>query len=274
MKVYPATRYLTPLKEGGSLPAVLDSEGGGLFVVKFRGAGHGARALVAEIIVAGLAQAAGLPVPETALIELDDSFGRSERDPEIQDILAGSRGTNFGMRYLEGALNFDPASDTIDATLAARILWLDAFVSNVDRTPKNPNLMWWRDRVWLIDHGSSLFFHHNWATVDEERARGVTMDDTAHVLLSLAGDLTMADEHMRAALSRDVVGASIAAVPDDLLMDSPEGVEPPFGSADDNRDAYARYFEWRLGDTSVFLESMRRAQELVGQAGPRKSYRR
>src|SRR5262245_42677121 len=163
-----ATRYVQPLREGGSLPAVVDTADGGLFVVKFRGAGQGAKALIAELIVGRLAQAIGLPVPALAIVELSDAFGRSEPDPEIQDILRGGEGVNVGLRYLDGAFNFDAAAagDLVPVELATRLVWFDALVTNVDRTPRNPNMLVWRRSPWLIDHGGALYAHHDWPSVD------------------------------------------------------------------------------------------------------------
>jgi hypothetical protein len=270
-----ATRYVVPLKEGGSLPAVLDTEEGGLFVAKFRGAGHGARALVAELVVGRLALALGLPVPELALITLDESFGRSERDPEIQDILKGSRGLNVGLRYLEGAFSFDPLADRVESALASRIVWLDALTTNLDRTAKSPNLMWWHGRLWLIDHGSALYFHHNWAGVDEKKARDPFTAIRDHVLLEAAGELTEADPELAATLTPEVVDEAIDAVPDALLMDAPPGVEPPFPTAGENRDAYRRYFTSRLTGPRPFLETAIKArQELRLSPSRRQGYRR
>jgi HipA-like kinase len=276
LKVYPATRYVVPLREGGSLPAVVDTEDGGLFVAKFRGAGQGAKALVAELVVAGLGQALGLPVPDVALIELDESFGRTERDPEIQDILRGSRGTNFGMRYLEGAFNYDSASDEVEADLAADIVWLDAFVTNVDRTAKNPNMMWARDRIWLIDHGAALYFHHNWPKVDGESARNVFANVKDHVLLGMASDLTQADERLSARLTDEIIAGIVNELPESLLMDAPEGQSPAFAAAEENREAYRRYLSARLSSPRPFLRTAVEAREerRSGRGGGRKGYRR
>jgi HipA-like kinase len=273
---YSATRYVVPLREGGSLPAVVDTEGGGLFVVKFRGAGQGARALLAELVVAGVGDALHLPVPEVALVELDESFGRTERDPEIQDILRGSRGTNVGMRYLEGALNYDAASDDVEPELAADIVWLDALVTNVDRTANNPNLMWSRDEIWLIDHGAALYFHHNWPKVDDETARSPFTNVRDHVLLAMASDLTEADERLASRLTNDVLAGIVNGLPESLLMDAPEGQSPPFATAQENREAYLRYLSTRLEPPRPFLGTAIEAREerRAGRSGERKGYRR
>jgi HipA-like kinase len=276
LKVYPATRYVVPLREGGSLPAVVDTEDGGLFVAKFRGAGQGAKALLAELLVAGLGRVLGLPVPEVALIELDESFGRTERDPEIQDILRASRGTNFGMRYLDGALNYDAASDEVDADLAADIVWLDAFVTNVDRTAKNPNLMWSGERVWLIDHGAALYFHHDWPKVDAESARNVFAKVKDHVLLGMASGLKEADERVSARLTDEILDGIVNELPESLLMDAPEGQSPAFATAEENREAYRRYLRGRMRAPRPFLETAIHAREerRTSRGGERKGYRR
>lgn len=262
LPVYTASRYVVPLKEGGSLPAILDTDEGGTFVTKFRGAGQGARALVAEIIVGGLGRALELPVPDLAIIELDESFGRSERDPEIQDILKASRGINVGLRYLPGAFNYDPvAMPDVDPELAASIIWLDAFVTNIDRTPRNPNLMMWEDRVWMIDHGAALYFHHNWDSLDETRIRTPFAAIRDHVLLPFAGDLDAADAMMTARITSEVLHDVLALVPDALLMDAPSGVEPPFQTAAANRDAYLGYFQTRLQAPRLFAEAAVQARD-------------
>ena len=198
-----ATRYLVPLREGGSLPAVVETASGDLFVVKFRGAGQGAKALVAEVLVAGLADVLGLPVPELALVELDAEFGRTEPDPEIQDILRGSLGANLGMRYLDGALNFDPvaAGDLVDETLASTVVWLDALVTNPDRSAKNPNMLVHEERLWLIDHGAALFAHHDWSRADEARARTRFELISEHVLLDRASVVERIDREAPERLS-------------------------------------------------------------------------
>lgn len=268
LPVYPATRYVVPLREGGSLPALLDTEGGGLFVAKFRGAGQGARALVAEILVGELARRLGLPVPELALVALDAAFGRTERDPEIQDLLRASHGLNVGLRYLERAFNFDPvaAADFVGPALAADVVWLDAFVTNIDRTPRNPNLLVWERRLWLIDHGAALYFHHDWEGLDEARVRTPFAPIKDHVLLPLAGDLEAADARLAPRLTPEVLAEVVALVPDALLMDAPEGRTPPFASAAAGRAAYLDYFARRLEAPRAFAAEAVRAQAALRKA--------
>ncbi len=273
---YTATRYIVPLKEGGSLPAVLDTEEDGKYVAKFRGAGQGAKALIAEIIVGRMAQELGLPVPDVALIELDESFGRTEKDPEIQDILKGSRGVNVGLRYLEGAFNYDPvAVPDVDPDLAASIVWFDALVTNIDRTPRNTNMMYWKDQLWLIDHGAALFFHHAWSSVNEERINSRFVQIRDHVLLPMAGDVQAADGRLIGQLRDNVLSAVMNDVPDELLMDAPEGTSPPFETPEENRTAYCGYFTERLQGERPFVEEILKAQEDIRKEQPtHKSYRR
>lgn len=277
LSTYTAARYVLPLREGGSLPAVVEMEEGGLFAVKFRGAGQGARALVAELIVGRLAGVLGLPVPEIALVHLEPEFGRTEPDPEIQDVLRGSRGWNVGLRFLDGSFAYDPvaADHLVDADTAAAIVWLDALASNVDRTPRNSNILVHERRIWLIDHGAALYFHHNWDTVDDERARAPFTPIRDHVLLPIAGDLDAADARLAPMLSTDVVAGILAAVPDELLMDAPAGRQPAFASAEANRRAYADYFRARLEDPRRFVADAERAQtEMRHAMGRPVGYRR
>lgn len=248
LPTYTALRYAQPLREGGSLPAVVDTDGG-LFVVKFRGAGQGAKALVAEVIVGEIARRAGLSVPDVALIDLAGSFGRTERDPEIQDILKASTGVNVGLRYLDGAFNYDPhgMADLVTPEFAADVVWLDALTTNVDRSPRNPNLMLHERAPVLIDHGAALYFHHDWSGASEARARAPFAMIAQHVLLPLAGSIEDADARLRGRVTSEAVAEIIAGLPDALLMDAPAGTSPFFESAEANRAAYADYFGARLG---------------------------
>ncbi|MEM6327795.1 MAG: HipA family kinase [Bacteroidota bacterium] len=262
-----ALRYVTPLREGGSLPAIVETDRG-LAVVKFRGAGQGARALVAELIVGGIAQALGLPLPEMTLVEAGDDFGQAEPDPEIQDILRGSRGLNVGLGYIEGAFPYDPvaASDLVAPDLAADIVWLDALTTNIDRTARNPNLLVARGetdaeaRLWLIDHGAALYFHHNWDAVDTARARAPFAPIRDHVLLPIAGSITEADARLVDRLGEREIERVLAQIPDALFMDAPDGRTPPFGSAEANREAYARYLRDRLGAPRAWVEATEAAR--------------
>lgn len=242
-------RYVVPLREGGSLPAVVEADNGAQFVVKFRGAGQGAKALVAEVLAAGIGQRLGLPVPRAAIVELGAGFGEAEPDPEIQDILRGSVGENFGLAYLPGALAFDPAVDReVAPELAAAIVWFDAFITNVDRSARNTNLLLWRRQLWLIDHGASLYFHHRWAGW-RDRIQSPFAPIKDHVLLPLAGDLRAADARLRPLLTDEVFAAIVADVPDGWL-----GGEPEFADLGEQRAAYVTYFRERLHGPRQWLE--------------------
>ncbi len=263
LPVLAATRYVQPLREGGSLPAIVDTHGGGLFVAKFRGAGQGVKALIAELIVGLLAVEAGLPIPELALIEVSESFGRSEPDPEIQDLLRASHGINLGLQYLDGAFNFDTsaAGEFIPADLAARIVWFDAFVSNPDRTHRNPNLLIWERKPWLIDHGAALYAHHDWPSVDEARTRTAFPLIKDHVLLAVSGDLEEADEELSSTFSADVISRVVNSVPDELMDDA--SIRSDFATADAARDRYAEYLTARIRLPRAFLNE---AVEARGRA--------
>lgn len=264
--IHHAVRYVQPLREGGSLPAVVETDTGGLQVVKFRGAGQGAKVLIAELIVGGIASALDLPVPELALVEVSERFGRSEPDSEIQEILRRSHGVNVGMRYLDGAFNFDPlaAGDMIDPGLAARIVWLDALVTNPDRTARNPNLMIWERRPWLIDHGAALYAQHDWASVDDARARTPFPLIERHVLIRGAESIEAADAALAALLAESTVRAIVDAVPDELFDDhtGPVGLGD-FPDAAAARARYAGYLLTRLQGRASFVDAAEAARVRV-----------
>jgi hypothetical protein len=243
------TRYVVPLREGGSLPAVVETDRGGPYVVKFRGAGQGARALIAELLAARLAETLGLAVPRPAVVQLEAGFGSSEPNPEIQDILRGSVGANFGMAYLPGALAFDPAvDDDLAAADASAIVWFDALITNVDRTLRNTNLLVWHDRLWLIDHGAALYFHHRWEGW-QERAQAPFAPIREHVLLPLADRLAEADARLAPLLTPEALIATTADLPDAWLGD-----EPLFPDLATHRAAYAQYLEARLAAPRRWLQ--------------------
>ena len=264
-----ASRYVQPLREGGSLPAVVDTEEDGLYVVKFRGAGQGAKVLIAELIVGGLALRLGLPTPDLALVDVSSRFGRSEPDPEIQELLRRSHGTNVGLRYLEGAFNFDPsaAGDLVSPALAAQTVWLDALTTNPDRTHRNPNIMIWQGGAWLIDHGAALYAHHDWASVDDARTRTPFPLIRSHVLLAAAGDLAEADAWGAGHLSGDAIAEVVAVVPDDLLMDPVAG-SGDFASGEAARSRYVRYLTERLAARDTWLAAAIAAQEQLRLEAP------
>ena len=269
LAVHPARRYVTPLREGGSLPAVVETPAG-LYAVKFRGAGQGARALVAEVVVGRIAQALGLPLPDLALVELDEAFGRAEPDPEVQDVLRASHGLNVGLAFVEGAFPFDPlaAGDLVAPDTAAEVVWLDALTTNIDRTARNPNLLVAPGadgpRLWLIDHGAALYFHHDWANVDEARARTPFPSIRDHVLLPFAGSLEAADARLAPLLTDDALRTVLADVPDGLLLHAPPGRPAPFETAEAGRAAYLDYFRTRLQAPRAWVAEAVRAQA----AGP------
>ena len=248
-------RYVVPLREGGSLPAVVETDRDGPYVVKFRGAGQGAKALIAELLVAELATELGLPVPRPALVTLEAGFGKAEPDPEIQDILRGSVGPNFGLAYLPGALAFDPAVETdVAPDLAATIVWFDAFVTNVDRTVRNTNILLWQGQLWLIDHGAALYVHHRWEGW-EQCIQAPFPQIRDHVLLGMAGDLAAADARLRPALTEAVIRRVVASVPDEWL-----GGETVFPSLATHREAYVTYLWARLSGPRPWLEEALDAQ--------------
>ncbi|WP_101788883.1 HipA family kinase [Nonomuraea indica] len=225
-----ATRYVTPLREGGSLPGVVEADDLGTYVVKFREAGQGRRVLVAEIICAELARRLGLRTPELKLIDLDPQLGVREPDEEVQDLLKASTGLNLAIDFLPGALGFEPLAWLPDPVFASRVVWFDALVHNVDRSWRNPNLLVWHRETWLIDHGAALWFHHNWRTADPQRP----FDAGDHVLAPFATRLDAAAAELSAKITPELLEAVTALVPDAWL----DG-EPGFGSAQAVRDAYA-----------------------------------
>lgn len=248
------TRYVTPLREGGSLPAIVEADDDGLYVLKFRGAGHGEKALVAEVVAGELARAAGLPVPEIVLAMLDQDLARTEPDPEIHALIHDSAGANVALDYLPGSVNFDPVVHRLDAGLASRVVWFDAFVSNVDRTPRNTNMLMWHGAPWLIDHGSALYFHHapGW---ERERERPFAPFERIrdHVLLAAATALADADQTAAARLTPVVIANVLELVPDAWL-----GVTA--ADAASRRGAYQQYLVARLAAPRHFVEEAARAR--------------
>jgi hypothetical protein len=250
-----ATRYAAPLREGGSLPALVEADDDGMYVVKLRGAGQGPKALVAELIAGELARRAGLAVPEIVYVELDAALAPAEPDQEIQDLLTASAGLNLGLDFLPGALAFDPAAaPEVDPATAAAVVWLDALVTNVDRTARNPNLLEWHGRLWLIDHGAALYMHHRtWALA--ERAREPFPAIAEHVLLPFACSVNEVDEPLAAALGGGAVEEIAALVPDAWLVAEGEDADPG-----ERRAAYAAYLARRLEPPRAFAEEAERAR--------------
>ena len=243
-----ATRYVTPLREGGSLPALVEASDEGLYVLKFTGAGKGPKALVAEVVAGELARALGFAVPELALVELDPALAVAEPDPEIQDLLQASAGLNLGVDFLPGALPFSAAAGPPPVPeLAAEVVWFDALVTNVDRTAKNTNMLLWHDRLWLIDHGAALYFHHA-AERDEAHARLPFAAVAEHVLLPFAGSIAAADDRLAPRVTDALLSAVVDAAPGEWL-------------GGDDRSVYADYLRARLAEPREFVAEAERARE-------------
>lgn len=241
-----ATRYVTPLKEGGSLPAIMEADDDGLYVTKFRAAGQGPKALVAEIVAGEIGRRLGLPVPELVVIDMDIALAAAEPDPEIRELLERSAGTNAGLDYLPGSLPYRPKVDPwASADLAADIVWFDALVTNIDRTAKNPNLLIWHRNPWLIDHGAALYVQHTWRDPEAHARRGFAQAKD-HILLPVASSVAAADERLAGRIDRAFLEAVLAAVPDDWLT------EP--------RALYVDYLVNRLATPRPFIEEVERAR--------------
>jgi hypothetical protein len=254
MRTVNTTRYVTPLREGGSLPAIIEADDDGMYVLKFRGAGQGTKALIAELIAGELARAAGFLMPELVFVSLDPEIAKTEPDPEIQDLIKASGGINLGLDYLPGSVMFDPVAEKPDAELASRIVWFDAYVTNVDRTARNANMLMWHHKLWLIDHGAALYFHHSWTDMDQ-RSKDPFRLVKQHILLPFAATIEEADQAMTAALNEDVIRRVVDLVPDDWLQD-----HAPFSSIAQNKQAYINYLISRLEAPRAFVEEAIRAR--------------
>lgn len=251
------TRYIMPLREGGSLPALAEADDGFKYVVKFRGAGHGAKALISELIGGETARVLGLRVPELVFLHLDEAFGRSEGDEEIQDLLRASRGLNLGLHFLSGALTFDPVVNVVDPEMASEIVWLDAFLTNIDRTVRNPNLLIWHKELWLIDQGASLYFHYSWNSW-KKHAVSPFVQVKDHVLLPFADRLEAVDARFRQMLTPEKIREIVGAIPDDWLSENDNGSTP-----DENREVYYRFLVERLSHSDVFIKEARNVRETI-----------
>ena len=258
LRTVTATRYVTPLREGGSLPAIVEADDLGTYVLKFRGAGQGRKALIAELVAGGIGRALGLAVPEIVLVRVHPDLGRAEPDPEIQDLLRASGGLNLALDYLPGSLGFDPLVEPPGGDLASRILWFDALVQNVDRTPRNTNLLVWHNRLWLIDHGASLYFHHNWPGHDGPSLQAVAQRPFAaardHVLLPFADGVSEADAVLAPRLTAEVLEEIVGSIPDEWLA-----AEPGFGNPAAVRSAYLTYLSSRLREPRVWARALEEA---------------
>jgi len=249
MRTVNVTRYLAPLREGGSLPAIAEADDGFLYVLKFRGAGQGIKALIAEIIGGELARLAGLHMPELVFANLDEAFGRTEPDEEIQDLLKASTGLNLAVHYLSGAVSYDPAVSHPDALTASKILWLDALLFNVDRTARNTNMLSWNKELWLIDHGAALYFHHSGDSREEYILKPFAQLKQ-HVLLPYASKMLEADELMKEILTPSAIDAVVQLVPEEWLNWG-ESM-----SANELRNAYAHFLNMRIANSFIFVNQV------------------
>jgi hypothetical protein len=250
------TRYVTPLREGGSLPAIVEADDGFLYVLKFRGAGQGVKALIAELIGGEIARTLGLRVPEIVFANVDSAFGRTEPDEEIQDLLKFSEGLNLALHYLSGAINFDPVANKVDSLLASQIVWLDALLMNVDRTVRNTNILMWRKELWLIDHGASLYFHHTWNNWEEQTLKPfVQIKD--HVLLQWSSEIEKADATFRALITKEKIDSIVNLIPDEWLISASEP------GADENRRVYEQFLLNRVSHSHTFVKEAQHARQAL-----------
>jgi hypothetical protein len=236
------TRYVTPLREGGSLPAIVEADDDGLYVLKFRGAGQGVKALIAELVAGEIGRALGLKVPEIVFVELDPVLAMTEPDPEIQDLIKASAGLNLALDYLPGSIMYDTAIQEPSPRLASEIVWFDAYTANVDRTPRNANMLLWHKEVWLIDHGAALYFHHNWDNF-AGNSRNPFALIKQHMLLPFAKEIERVDEEFSARLTPDLIGEIVSLIPDGWVA------EP-----DMDRKAYLNFLTDRLQAPREFVK--------------------
>ncbi len=249
------TRYITPLREGGSLPALAEADDDFKYVVKFRGAGHGAKALISELIGGAVAKLLGLRVPELVFVMLDEAFGQTEGDEEIQDLLQGSRGLNLGMHFLSGALTYDPITTKVDGLLASQIVWMDAFLTNVDRTVRNTNMLMWHKDLWLIDHGATLYFHHTWTNWEKQALSPFPLIKD-HVLLPFADQLEKVNAAFKQIITNDIMRELVNLIPNEWAAHAEEGL-----SADDVREVYYQFLIRRLEHSDNFLNEALNARK-------------
>jgi hypothetical protein len=253
MRTVTASRYVTPLREGGSLPAIVEADDDGLYVLKFRGAGQGPKALIAELLAGEIGRLVGLPIPEIVFMNLPPDLARTEPDSEIQSLIRASAGLNLALDYLPASVTYDPLVFAVDPQLASAIVWFDAFVCNVDRTARNVNMLLWHRKLWLIDHGAALYFQHAWVHGEDPSTKPFSMIKD-HVLLSLASQLEQTDARMRLQLTADQIAGIVDLIPDSWLTD-----EPDFSRLQ-QRAAYVEFFIRRLNNSRVFLDEAIRAR--------------
>jgi hypothetical protein len=251
------TRYIMPLREGGSLPALAEADDEFKYVVKFRGAGHGTKALIAELIGGEIARALHFRVPEIVFLQLDEAFGRTEADEEIQDLLQWSRGLNLGLHFLSGALTFDPIAHQVDERTASQVVWLDALLTNVDRTIKNTNMLMWHKELWLIDHGAALYFHHSWDNW-QERALTPFSQIKDHVLLPYASRLEEADAEFKQILTEGKLREIVDTLPDDWLTWTEAGE-----TTQDLREVYFQFLKERIRHSELFVKEAQNARKAL-----------
>ncbi|HEX8015714.1 MAG TPA: HipA family kinase [Flavobacterium sp.] len=254
LRTVDVTRYITPLREGGSLPALAEADDDFKYVLKFKGAGHGVKALIAELIGGQVAKALKLQLPELVFANLDEAFGRTEADEEIQDLLQGSQGLNLALHFLSGAITFDPVVTTVDDKLASQIVWLDAYITNVDRTFKNTNMLIWHKELWLIDHGACLYFHHSWNNW-EQHAKSPFALIKDHVLLPQASLLKEVDAEFKALLTPQIVEEIVNTIPLEWLQweDTDETPETL-------RNVYLQFLQTRLNHSEIFVNQAQNAR--------------
>jgi hypothetical protein len=257
LRTVSVTRYVTPLREGGSLPAIAEADDDFLYVLKFRGAGQGIKALIAELIGGELARALGLKVPEIVFAHLDTAFGRSEPDEEIQDLLKASVGLNLALHFLSGAITFDPTVNKPDPVLASKIVWLDCLLTNVDRTYRNTNMLVWNKELWLIDHGAALYFHHSWQNWEEQARRPFSMVKD-HVLLPQASELEAVDKELRQLITADTIQSIVSLVPDEWLVNGLPGQSPA-----DMRQVYIQFLLTRIETSQTFVKEALHARNAL-----------
>ncbi|CAN5517609.1 hypothetical protein BH11BAC5_BH11BAC5_01050 [soil metagenome] len=257
LRTVDVTRYITPLREGGSLPAIVEADDEFLYVLKFRGAGQGVKALIAELIGGEVARILGFKVPEIVFANIDSAFGRTEPDEEIQDLLKASTGLNLALHYLSGSVTFDPAVTSIDPLLASQIVWLDCLLTNMDRTVRNTNMLWWHKELWLIDHGACLYFHHSLQNWQEQALRPFTLVKD-HVLLPQASRLDEVDATFRTILTNDRIHAVVQSIPGDWLA-----ADNSFASVEEHRLIYSQFLATRIAHSSVFIKEAQHARSII-----------
>lgn len=251
LRTVKAMRYVTPLREGGSLPAIVEGDDDGLYVLKFRGAGQGVKALIAELLGGEIARVLGFKMPEIVFVELDADLARTEPDPEIQDLIKASGGINLALDYLPGSIMFDSLIEKPSAELASKIVWLDAFIANVDRTPRNANMLLWHKEIWLIDHGAAFFYQHNWDKFLDNAANPFKQIKD-HILLPFADDIEKVDEDLSAKLTSEILKEIVELIPNDWLED-----------ADEQKKTYLEFLTKRLENRSEFVKEAINAGKLL-----------